>query len=514
MKAFLKYLLAGTMALPTLTVDAQLTLSLDSCRQMALRNNKQIGISRLKKEMARNMRKSARTQYLPRINAVGGYLFTSREISLLSDDQKQSLSNIGSNAMAGPKGELQQAAANMTADQKAALDQALGSFGTTTDQVFSQISGSFGNVAGLLNAKGQGLVDALRTDTRNIFAASVMLTQPIFMGGSIIAANKMAELGEVMADNSIDAKRQLTLYNIDHAYWTVVSLKHKKKLAESYLDLVKRLDEDVNKMIKEGVATRSDGLKVDVKVNEAEMTLTQVNDGLVLAKMLLCQLCGLDMNQQVTLADEDCENLATANDAAEGAALAADKDDSTAYERRPELRLLQNAVDMSKHATTLLKAGNLPKVALVGGYTVSNPNVFNSYEKKFGGVWNVGVMVSVPVWNWGDVAYKVRASKNATVIANMELDDVREKIELQVSQGHFKMGEANKKLQLASTSTQRAEENLRCATLGFREGVIPSTTVMEAQTAWLQAQSQRIDAEIDVKLSQVNLRKALGTLQE
>ena len=35
---------------------------------------------------------------------------------------------------------------------------------------------------------------------------------------------------------------------------------------------------------------------------------------------------------------------------------------------------------------------------------------------------------------------------------------------------------------------------------------------MEAQTAWLQAQSQQIDAEIDVRLSQTDLQKALGTL--
>jgi outer membrane protein TolC len=66
---------------------------------------------------------------------------------------------------------------------------------------------------------------------------------------------------------------------------------------------------------------------------------------------------------------------------------------------------------------------------------------------------------------------------------------------------------------MAQSSVQKADENLRTATLGFREGVISSTTVMEAQTAWLQAQSQKIDAEIDVKLSQVNLKKALGVLQ-
>ena len=88
-----------------------------------------------------------------------------------------------------------------------------------------------------------------------------------------------------------------------------------------------------------------------------------------------------------------------------------------------------------------------------------------------------------------------------------------EKIELQVNQSAFKVSEANKKLELARTSTAKADENLRTANLGFREGVISATTVMEAQTAWLQAQSQKIDAEIDVKLSQVNLQKALGTLQ-
>ena len=174
--------------------------------------------------------------------------------------------------------------------------------------------------------------------------------------------------------------------------------------------------------------------------------------------------------------------------------------------------MLQNTVDMSRQLTNILKAGNLPQVALMGGYAVSNPNLFNGFEKKFAGFWNVGVLVRVPVWNWGDVMYKVRASKGATAIATLELDEAREKIELQVNQSAFHVNEANKKLELAKSSTRKADENLRTANLGFREGVISSTTVMEAQTAWLQAQSQKIDAEIDVKLSQVNLQKALGTL--
>ncbi len=333
-----------------------------------------------------------------------------------------------------------------------------------------------------------------------------MVTQPVFMGGAIIAMNKMADLGEELACNSAEQTRQQTLYSIDQTYWQVVSLRHKQKLAEGYLDLVKKLDGDVQKMIQEGVATRSEGLSVSVKVNEAEMMLTKVNDGLVLSKMLLCQLCGMPVSEQIVLADEEKETLETVVESAPQMEV------EHALENRPELRQLQNMVDMSKQLTNILKAGNLPQVMLTGGYLVSNPNLYNGFQRKFGGVWNVGVMVRVPIWNWGDVAYKVRASKGATTIARLKMDDAREKITLQVNQSNFQVQEANKKLEMAKVNIQKADENLRTANLGFREGVISSTTVMEAQTAWLQAQSQRIDAEIDVKLSQVNLQKALGTL--
>ena len=174
--------------------------------------------------------------------------------------------------------------------------------------------------------------------------------------------------------------------------------------------------------------------------------------------------------------------------------------------------MLDNAVGISRQTTNILKAGNLPQVALTGGYAISNPNVLNGFEKKFGGFWNVGLLVRIPIWNWGDVAYKVRASKSATAIATLELDEARDLIELQVNQSTFKVGEANKRLTMAQSNVERAEENLRVANLGFQEGVITPTTVMEAQTAWLQAQSQKIDAQIDVRLSQVDMQKALGIL--
>jgi outer membrane protein TolC len=478
------------LAIGVSPVEAQRVLSLDSCRAMALRNNKQMSVQRVKQEVAKNIRKAARTKYLPHVSAVGGYLYTSKEISLLSDDNKEALSNLGTNTVN-----------QMQTGLSTAMPVLSSLFGGTAP-VMAMMNG----MAGRLNQAGQGLVNELSTDTRHMFGGAIMVTQPIFMGGAIIAMNKMADLGEDLAANSADARRQETLYQIDQAYWQVVSLRHKQKLAEGFLDLVKKLDSDVQKMIREGVATRSEGLSVSVKVNEAEMAVMKVNDGLTLSKMLLCQLCGLPVNEQVTLADEETEQIAAVEPSEDF-----QKGDYLEY--RPELKMLQNVVDISHQTTNLLKAGNLPQVLLVGGYSATNPNVYNGFQRKLSGAWNIAVMMRVPIWNWGDVAYKVRAAKGATTIATLELEEAREKMELQVSQSNFRVNEANKKLQMAQASQQKAEENLRTANLGFQEGVISSTTVMEAQTAWLQAQSQRIDAEIDVKLSRVNLQKSLGTLR-
>ena len=472
-----------------LGVHAQRLLTLDSCRAMALKNNKQISASKAKQDVAANLRKAARTKYLPHVSALAGYVHNSKEVSILNDDQKSALSNLGTNAATG-------------------LQTSIGPYASILPPALqTKLAGDLGALAGTLDQLGLNIVDAFRTDTRNIYAGTVMFTQPVFMGGAIVAMNKMADINEELAANSLEAKRQNTLFSIDQAYWQVVSLRHKEKLAQSFVELVKKLDNDVQKMVEEGVATKSDRLNVSVKVNEAEMALTKVTDGLVLSKMLLCQLCGLPVNEQVKLADEDSEELIVNSDKL------ATVDMEMAEHNRPELKMLQNTVDLAHQTTNLLKAGNLPKVLLTGGYAISNPNNFNGFEKKFAGYWNIGVLVHVPIWNWGDVRYKVRASKGAATIANLELNEARELIELQVNQKSFLVKESNKKLAMAQSNIAHAEENLRTANLGFKEGVISSTVVIEAQTAWLKAQSQKIDAEIEVKLSQIELQKALGTLE-
>ena len=471
----------------TFTVKAQSFLSLDSCRALALANNKDLLISNEKINAAHYQRKAAFTNYLPNFSATGAYMRNQKEFSLLNNDQKAALSGLGTN-LAGP---IQQVATGIIA---------------THPDLEPLISSLSGKLLPALDQAGNSLVDALRTDTRNVYAGAITLTQPLYMGGKIRAYNKITKYAEELAQEQHHGGMQEVIMSTDQAYWQVISLVNKKKLAESYLKLLQQLDGDVEKMINEGVATKADGLSVRVKVNEAEMTLTKVEDGLSLARMLLCQLCGIDLSSPITLADENMEDIPL---------LTTDTyfDLSTAYENRPEIRSLELATQIYKQKVNVTRAEHLPSIALMGNYMVTNPSVFNSFENKFKGMWNVGVMVQIPIWHWGEGIYKTRAAKAEARIAQYQLQDAREKIELQVNQAAFKVKEAGKKLVMSSKNMEKAEENLRYATLGFKEGVIATSNVLEAQTAWLSAHSEKIDAQIDVKLTEIYLKKSLGTLK-
>lgn len=449
---------------------------LDSLRARAVSNNKSLLMAEQKKVAASYTHKSAKTNYLPKVSATGAYMYTSRELSLLSDEQKHTLSNIGTGLSA------------MVPDLAPMSSQ--------------------------LNSAGQGLVDALHTDTRNAGIVAVTLTQPIYMGGKIRAYNKITEYAEQASGTIYDKTLQDIIVDVDEAYWNLVALHSKKKLAEGYKTLVDKLESDVEQLVKEGMATKADLLSVKVKVNEAGVTLIQVNNGIELSRMNLCRICGLDMDEPIDVEDnmDNKTSIADYDDNVDMSNQSADYMVQQAEGNRKELQALELQNKIYDEKIKLARAEYLPKVALMGGYLASNPSVFNSFERKMKGMWNVGITLNVPILTWGDRSYKVKAAKAEACMHRYETEEVKEKIELQVNQCRQKLQESQERYQTTLRSVDEAEENLRYANHGMKEGVITLSNVMEAQTAWLKAKSEWVNAQVDVRLANLYLKKAIGTI--
>ena len=143
---------------------------------------------------------------------------------------------------------------------------------------------------------------------------------------------------------------------------------------------------------------------------------------------------------------------------------------------------------------------------------VTNPNAFNGFDKSFDGMFRFGVVAKIPIFHFGEKIHTLKSSRAKSVIANLEIKDAKEKIELQINQSSYKTMESIKKQAKTQKNVENAEENLMYANEGFKEGVITASDVLMAQTAWLSAKSENIDATIDVKLNNLYLQKSMGTL--
>ena len=494
--------LSGTKA------SAQETLTLDECRAMALTHNKSMQMTVLSRDKAYYERKAAFTNYLPKVDFIGTYQRTSKQVSLLSDEQQTELSSLGTGIVGGLQQNVAQSGLSQTMQQMAGqIIQANPSLAPLIQQgmgVADQYAHAFAQQAAAgLNAAGQKIVDALDTDTRNLGIMSVMFTQPLYMGGKIRAYDKITHYAEELAGQKLRLEEQSLVLDVDKAYWQVVSLVNKRKLAEGYRDMLERLDDDVQKMIREGVATRANGLSVSVKLNEAEMTLMRIDDGLVLSRMLLAQTCGMELDAVPHLADENIDGISVELQDLEG-----DADEAVA--NRPELQQLDLAMQMQREKVNIERSAFLPTLALTGGYLATYPSLTNGFETRFRGMWNVGVSLKVPVWNWGEGYYKVKAAKTDVRMTALRYDEAKEKIQMQVKQSAIAVNEANRKLDLSIRNLEKAEENLRVARIAFTEGMLPTSDLLAAQTAWLSAESDKIDAKIDIRLTQAAYRKAIG----
>ncbi len=459
---------------------AQATVSIDSCRSMALHNNKAIRIAEENIRGAGYLKDAAKAAYLPGIDFSGGYVHNQHQISLLGEDAKLP---------------------TMSFDPK------------TMSYNYNLVTGADGKPV-MNPATGQPIPsevavipkEAMSFDTRNIFFGAFTLMQPIYLGGSIRALNQIAKHGESMARSLKQVAEQDVLLNVDEAYWQVISLVEKRNLAQSFVNLVDSLRSNVKDMLAEGVATRSDVLNVEVKYNEACIMLTKVDNGLSLSRMALAQICGLPVDTRMTLADEDSDGIPT-----DDMTISSDNMQDV-YARRADLEVLRKGIDVLKSKEDLSLASMLPKVEAFGAYSFSNPNLNDGFKKKFGGGFSVGAMLTVPLWHWGGNYNKYRASKSQTAAQKLLLEDMEEKVSLQVSQARYSYNEAFKTYNMTRNNMKSAEENLSNAQYAFKEGVLTADDVIAAQTAWLQAKSEVIDAQIGIRLCNTYLSKVLGTL--
>lgn len=481
-------IIALFLLLAAATGSAQSTLTLQECREQALKANHDIRMAEEKLAMADDLQKVSLSQFFPRATANGTCLWNSRNVQLLSDEQQNRINSAGTGAM-------DDLVNNTLSGLFARIAQFDPSLAEQLEQNLLQ-----SDLASYLNTQGQSITQTLDMDLTAIYAGAVIVTQPLYLGGKLRAAYRTARLYDEMAHIEYDHARESQLIAVDEAYWKVLSLQHKHQLAQQYCDLLRKLSRDVEAMAEAEVATPADQTKVLVKLNEAEMSLTKAENGLLLCRMLLNQLCGFPLDRQYTLVEDTLLPQCLPADTI---------DMQQVVEHRSELKMLRLGEGIADQGVKMAASALLPNIVATGGYAVSNPNFFNGYGQSFGGSFVAGVAVNVPLCHPGAI-FATKAAKHKRNMVRVQLEQAEQKVELQVNKLNSELAVANRKLIQARAALQNAEDNLRNANESFAAGVISPGDLMQAQTAWMSARSELIDSEIEVRMDYIYLMQALG----
>ncbi len=471
------------------TLTAQEDLSLEKCIRMALEHNQKIKAAQQEVKAAEDLKKSAFTQHLPDFRVTGGYTYINKDYRLLKEDLF--LPVVPYTAIDQSTGGLSQAAL-----QNPSVAASTFVINPSTGTVVTDASGNpvFQKYTYLPASKSV-------LDLDHVAIVTGGFTQPVYTGGKIREANKIAGYTKEIADYNLSLSENELIYSVEEAYWRIVSLREKVKLARKYHDMLARLVTDLENIHSEGIITDNDLLKARLKLSEADIQVLKAENGMELSKMALCQLTGLSFTSGITLADSLNSDEVTALNV---------QATETSIEARPELGILRKTVDIARSGVKLMESRFLPDIAMTAGYTIMNPNLYNGLEKEFGGDYTIGVVCNVPLFHFGDRKHTLNAARAEHEAATLQLEETKELMVLQLQQAIFRYNEAVKTTELANLALMQSEKNLKYTYDGFREGIQKTTDLLEAQVLWQKAFSELIDARTEQQMAASNIKKITG----
>ena len=486
------------------------SLTLEHCRRLALKNNHDIKMAEANLATSTAIKKFAKTYYFPDFSINGGAMQAGKNISLLSEDK---FLPVVPNEMRGNDGELNTDAVDPNTNPDLA-ESTFEEIINATDDQGNIIPGPNGNPIKVPSRDENGNPifekytylpkDAAEITEQRFFTAGVNMSQVVYSGGKIRKAYQAAKISEEIAQNKKDIKKSDILMDVEESYWRVISLKEKVKMAEQHHKMLETLVKDLKNYKEEGMITNNELLKAKVKKNDVELKVVKAKNGLKLSRMALNQMIGypldstihlkgtLDTSQFQVKSKEDLINMA--------------------MNKRPGLKALENGVHLTDKGVELMKSRFMPNISVMANYMFVNPNPYEGFANEFGGDWNIGVSVNIPLFNWGNRLHTLEAAKSKRREKKHKLAKTREKINMQVQKSLHKYNEGVKKERITRLSVKQAKENLEIVRDNFEEGMAKTQDLLKAQAAWREQKSKNIEARTQLKLKQTKLHKVAGSI--
>jgi outer membrane protein TolC len=326
---------------------------------------------------------------------------------------------------------------------------------------------------------------------------------PLWTGGRIGGQIEAAEQGRAAAGEDLRAGRADLVLETKTAYWSLVTAQESLRVLDESIRAYDAHLADAGNRERFGMAARNEVLAVQVERDRAELDRLRAEAGADLAQANLRRLLDLPPLARV----DPAERLeATPVPRPDVEALVAE-----AQGGRPERKALAARVAAAEAASGAERGARRPQVALTGGYTWANPNrdiVPPTADWK--DTWDVGVGLSWSVFDGGRRSANESRARALADAAREQLSELDRGIRLEVTERALDLRTAEARVAVAQRGVESATESRRVAADRYREGVIPSSELLDAELARERAALALTEALATLRLAAAGLDRAAG----
>lgn len=467
-------------------VHAQVILSLDSCKQLALENNLRIQQTELRQEVSTHIRKSSYSLFFPRLDINAGYVRTHKSFYLLSENLfLPVIPQGGFNPQTGeliPSGLINSGSLLTLPD---------GSLATEENGNFI-----FNNYAFLPRSESS-------IGQSNNFVGGISMSVPIFTGGKIRAQYQASEIVEKMSSYKTNLTKSEVLYRAETLFYDLYTIQQKQQLAIAYEELLNTLLNEMEDYLEEGVINKSELLSVQVEYREAQLERIKADHGIIRAGRALAQITGLPLISNIEVFPPKHtvqDDLILNNLIDEG------------IKNRAEIMLANASADLAETLEEGTKSSYFPDIIAGAAYLAGNPNPYNGLSNQWGHDWVMGATLNYTLFNAGRRKNMVQAAKLEKEISALRQQEAKELIELEITNAYYDWKEAQKQAEIREKNVEYAREDLRISRDHYESGMYKSSELLKVQIMWQKAEIQLIEAESEVQKKRRLLMKTIGKI--
>ena len=441
----------------------QMNLSLEQCRDMALKNSEDMKISRYQVEKAKTDKQIAQTAYLPKFSASGMYAYMHGDFSFGLPD----------------------------------MDMPVPIHIHTPD----------GGTMNIIDDMGAMIPKKINTDINTgMYLIGAALQQPVYAGGKIITANKMAGKVRELTEENAGMTRMNVVADAEKAYWMYYSVMDKINLLKQYEILLDTLYRSVSVMIAVKMATENELLKITSRKSNIQYRMQKAKNGMELSRIQLCRMIGVDMDTEIILTDSISIAISPAVNL-QGVHVSED------LTIRPEYRMLQKQVELQELNIKNIRGDYLPTIGLMAGYSYLGDMKFDNISVRMNKPMPLVMLsVGIPIFHFGEGNRKIQSARIALNMQQEELNKTGKLLAIEIQHARRNLQDAHLLITLSETAFEEAAASLKQIRDHYETGMATLLDVLDAQAQWQEACSNIIDARVQYKISELEYLRVCGAL--